>query len=992
MTDAPGNPPPVSPKTQGQQSPGAPDAQTKRQRRKQGGDELEDVAESAGAPITTPAATSSTTQPTTQPQPLPSPGAAGQPAPLPPPGASTAAGQPPPLPPPGESSSGAAPPGQPPALAGPPVMQPQKDLTYISEEDEEDQAQGGLLAKLKGLLGLGPRQRRQHVPSEYTLPYLEWAQGQMSKIVVHGAEGNHFTSSLLTMSAPFVRIHFVNVETGKWLRRSRPDRPAVFDLGIDGKASLKTPPTRKSDAGDNQFVVPVATRTCTPTTSGKNQGMKWDEAFLLAEPLVNLLQDNVVVLFELLDRVERPTPGRGASSGSCFGLGANSRAYYKDGGDTVDFFREGWAYLNPAELLGGLGPGPARSASASRAFTRLRLHLHRYYRTRSRYAPAAEDLEEAKGFPDVLMEYEYRSHRGRERAALEVSLQPVNALLYPETVLDAALAAVYRDAGSGNLVDSPKAGKDSPKAAQPGSQKAQEAEAVRLLARCVRDNDDPCPVPDTLAWRLNTGESDAEEHGAFRLCLASHGSPLLAVAIDRPGFVELVVYDLEVARQHVVCHSHHALVYDLCWHQFTRSSSAAPGTPGGAPLGSPAGTAPPNQPQILMSCSSDGSVHLFEVPDRPSTRPIQPHVSLYHPSYVYSARPHPGLSTNPSQMVVATGGYGFGIYIWKILRQPIEGSSNWAALPPVCVQQLHPDDQSDVLCLRFSRQTTMTDNLYTSHSTGHITLWKVTGTFVGGAGVTAGKIRSFVAPETTGSAIYSFEVVTQQLLQGGLIKRLDLSLADDWVLLQTKDNLMRIAAMQRNSLRVITEMSGLECTMYPLRGSLSPDGQYVACGSESGELLMWSARDGKLLRDTAPNVLLAGPMTDVTWSTQHNLIACAAYGVGVPPLLVFVSEGKERPANFQPPSRAAADVNFSPQGPVAPSSAPSGSGAKHEWAAHWLKENGAGSSIAPNWPDEKRKMKERILSKLLDQDATTRLEKHFAQASKLGGGVTPGQM
>lgn len=451
-----------------------------------------------------------------------------------------------------------------------------------------------------------------------------------------------------------------------------------------------------------------------------------------------------------------------------------------------------------------------------------------------------------------------------------------------------------------------------------------------------------------------------------------------------------MVYDLEVARQHCVCHSHHALVYDLCWHSFTRSGGGNPGTPGGAPLRSPSSAVDPGLPQILMSCSSDGSVHLFEVPDRPSSRPIQPHVSLYHPSYVYSSRPHPGLSADPQQMVVAAGGYGFGIYIWKILRQRPEGSSNWIALPPVLVQQLHPEDQSDVLCVRFSNQTTMTDNLYTSHSTGHITLWKVSFA-VGGVGVAAGKIRTFMATETSGSAIYSFEVVTQQLLQGGLIKRLDLSLADDWVLLHTKDNLLRIAAMQRSSLRVITEMSGLECTMYPLRGALSPDGQYVCCGSESGELLMWNARNGKLLRETAPNVLLAGPVMDVVWSSRHNLLACTSYGTGVPPLLVFVAEGAEKPASFKPPDRGKAMEfqNFSPQGPtgaVAPS------GAKHDWAVQWLKENGSASQIAPNWPEEKRMMKERILAKLLDNEATTRLEKHFSVASKPGVSITPGQV
>merc|ERR1712056_77703 len=85
------------------------------------------------------------------------------------------------------------------------------------------------------------------------------------------------------------------------------------------------------------------------------------------------------------------------------------------------------------------------------------------------------------------------------------------------------------------------------------------------------------------------------------------------------------------------------------------------------------------------------------------------------------------------------------------------------------------------------------------------------------------------------------------------------------------------------------EMVGVESGSYPVRAALSPDGALVACGSETGELFMWSLADGRALPASAvPQVQLAGPVMDVVWSERHHLLACCALDDQSPPILVFV--------------------------------------------------------------------------------------------------------
>ena len=51
-----------------------------------------------------------------------------------------------------------------------------------------------------------------------------------------------------------------------------------------------------------------------------------------------------------------------------------------------------------------------------------------------------------------------------------------------------------------------------------------------------------------------------------------------------------------------------------------------------------------------------------------------------------------------------------------------------------------------------------------------------------------GRVRTYAGSEMLGTAIYNLELVTQQLLDGQRISSVQLSMADDWALVFSRDH------------------------------------------------------------------------------------------------------------------------------------------------------------------------------------------------------------
>ena len=745
-----------------------------------------------------------------------------------------------------------------------------------------------------------------------------------------------------SLVAPCVRIHLVDAASGyRWGKPA--GQQCVFNENKDGAAYLRTKqePGKEqrsqslpwmADSGQSSFFRPFCTL---PKRRGISRDLPpWDEAFLLQVPL----DSRMAFLFEVVDTVTQE--------------------------ESVRLVPVVWGFCHCSAL------------HLSRRRLRVQLWC---YRRRNFFGRVALE-EDSDDIPLVVQEYlaagvgEERpgvmaawmaSILGRSRqkcsAALEFSLD----ILHKPIQVDHPTPQLpqlqdMKSTKSVEVVTAVKQGEPSPKA----ETVAEEEILGHLAPQHVRQKGQACLLPDELLWQIPSGK-----RGASRMAI-SPTSTLLAVATVRSaGSSELKIFSLASGRLYATCGGHDALIQDLSWHSFRTSREGL--------------TSPP-----LLISAGGSRVVIHEVPDLDTplglgAPQLKVHARVNLAGTVHSVRPHPSMSTDPRCVILLCAGH-FGLTLTQVSRElqaaPGQGSA-WIAQQPqmqqVPLQSHHKSGYgreaessvSEVLCVRFSTQSNAAENVYVTDAGGHIMLYQIR--YDAGVGVTASRVRTYAGSELLGTAIYNLEVVTQQLLDGKRISSIQLSMADDWVLTFSRDHVIRLVSLQRGVLKVEQKMMGIQCSTYSVRGTISPDGTTVVCGSENGELLFW--RDGKaVVPPTVPQVRLAGPLMDVVWSERHHLVACCAMDENALPLLAFVGGEENAPPKVPQEKEVALPHQPPPLGSTQESMlAMSGisidSEGHRRWADHWINHNDNSRSALT--VDEKRRMKENILLRILDKKA-----------------------
>mmetsp|Transcript_51406 Transcript_51406/g.95060 ORF Transcript_51406/g.95060 Transcript_51406/m.95060 type:complete len:910 (-) Transcript_51406:41-2770(-) len=898
-------------------------------------------------------------------------------------------------------------------------------------------------------------------------PTLQQVSPPFVRLTVHGLQGA-FGGVIATK--PFVRVHMMDASQGRWLHKSRglhaPDdvgyRDSVFNIDSTthrpylrvAQGNERPTPWQPRAHGHDPYVQAFATA---PISISKHRGVvsrshvpegnamlrappHWEESFLIMDGF----HTDIVLLFEVLDHAE----DRQAMYSSSSATSIDSVDIGEDKGFDDVSTPVGWGFLSLS----------AQTLLGSRV-RRLRLQLRRKQRHSSSSLGIVQGLsdgdEEAGGssfgqppLPDVFLDYSATNMAhaagpqqegilaattglfskvisslspqrddGILPLVLEISLEPVmlnSGLGIAAVELQEAIRVAAGTARGTSAAARDAGGLAAGGGAEGGVTTNQDHDVTaaesQLAPHHWRKGGDPCAIPDNVLFQLTVGA-----RGAARLSLSPSGKLLAAAVANKNGTFEIQVFDVATGRLHSQCAAaHDRFIYDLAWHAFKpRHDSTAPVHP------------------LLISCSGDNLIRIFEVPEDARAlsaqgRRIRLHACLHLPSHVYTFSVHPALSADPHQLVLVCGGHKFGIRLCKVIRQ--------IASPDGYVQHFVPQlphlqeevryewdgPRPDILCLRFTKQSGMTaDNLYASDSKGHLMLFQVR--FVdaalegGRSGLRTSFVRIYSMREPIGVPIHGIEVVTQEMLLSKRLRHSMLHAIDDWVVLYSKDSTIRLASLQRGVVKIETQMSGLSCWQYPLRGCMSPDGLFLACGSETGELCIWNCADGKpVATKKFPQVELAGPILDTVWSWQHHLLACCAYGEESPPVLILVGGeparkliGQQSPpvplpetvlspplvaapvqpsapvdpppllSSFQPRPRETAAQLPLPTAPVAVSS--------QDWAAQWM-EIDSNPRSAVSFV-EKRNMKEQILRRLVDQKGADAMEMQFASARNLPGGV-----
>ncbi len=278
----------------------------------------------------------------------------------------------------------------------------------------------------------------------------------------------------------------------------------------------------------------------------------------------------------------------------------------------------------------------------------------------------------------------------------------------------------------------------------------------------------------------------------------------------------------------------------------------------------------------LVSASGDGTAKLWRpLPNNDEdSPPSEALVTLSHDAFVYCARFQPRASTRaplshldpalpPPPSLLLTGANDCAVRLWDVEGAEVVASKADA-------------HKSRVNCAAWVSDK----EAFTADGTGIIKQWEVTGS------ARTAELRSTAT-------------IDKAELEGFAINSIAVHPSRRRVLLQTRHS--QLLSLDTRLHHFSARYRGSMCSRYQLRAEYSPDGRFVAGGSEDGTLYIWAEETGDLLMESF-NVGFSAPLLQIGWCPHDHIIALCAYGAKQPVLLYY--HDPESP--YQPAAEVAA--------------------------------------------------------------------------------------
>ncbi|KAF6254142.1 hypothetical protein COO60DRAFT_1543213 [Scenedesmus sp. NREL 46B-D3] len=122
----------------------------------------------------------------------------------------------------------------------------------------------------------------------------------------------------------------------------------------------------------------------------------------------------------------------------------------------------------------------------------------------------------------------------------------------------------------------------------------------------------------------------------------------------------------------------------------------------------------------------------------------------------------------------------------------------------------------------------------------------------------------------------------------------------------TKSKTSELVVVDLKLLLVARRMGEVRCNAAPLKFGVSPDGEYVACGSEAGPPAIWDFATATAT--PAPHLALGGaPVYSICWNSCFNAVTVCSFSAYAP-IRVLCYDAQQPAAVLSPPpqQRAAA--------------------------------------------------------------------------------------
>ena len=311
---------------------------------------------------------------------------------------------------------------------------------------------------------------------------------------------------------------------------------------------------------------------------------------------------------------------------------------------------------------------------------------------------------------------------------------------------------------------------------------------------------------------------------------------------------------------------------------------------------------------LLISASGDGSVKIWNVAEKDEDVPDKLFYlendryfyvwELIHPSFVYSAKFYreEDKVANPFK-IITTIWYDQTIRFWMFaINDKGEYLYNrWIR----SIHMLNIDNMKKVLIenkvdMDFLQNPTLSSFVHPNW----LAFGKNGKMFVGDS---IGLIRIWDVSYEDGE-IYAdnYFIIKQAEIEDDVINKIIVDPNDEnRLIVHSRDSWIRIIEYSTNmkkNAKVRVRLFGASTQYQMILSWISPDGTFLASGSESGSIFIWNVPTGELFSQDY-NCKFIDSTCDVDWNSKYNMVATSGFGESYP-ILLYVYEKDQKEIDF----------------------------------------------------------------------------------------------
>ncbi|CAI2382709.1 unnamed protein product [Moneuplotes crassus] len=634
---------------------------------------------------------------------------------------------------------------------------------------------------------------------------------------------------------PFVKVHLVDLRTYKYLAKANMDIPGVYNRE---KISYYNSHKVHFQHPNVDYYLPLSTAHYDLRDKAENF-CSWYESFSVDIRVEDFLNPYVVILFEILDY-------------SAALLLENSKKLNAD-----KMLPIAWGFLRPI--------GCARQHLAD---SQIQLYYYKGRHTKERRMKNEIDLRT----PDVLCELNW-PNKTKYPSYLEINLNFLNDEV-PQTITHFSRYPWEYEVGLREFSKRPGA----KRAVTFGRKRTgdQEPEERMKYYKWERAKNEGCKLPNKFLRKLET-----EELGAFRIKFSNNGDFLAVACSVNNSRTILKIFQVTTGEILMKLKGHHDLIHDIIWS---------------------------NDDKILSTCSADGSVKIWDVSsvDQEGPNKLDHNENdtyyyiceLIHPSYVYGGKFYKeGTYKGSRYKILVTICYDQVIRFWHL-----EFNSEGVFTYKSCIKSLNflnLDSMRKALIenkldMDFLQNPTLANHVYPNC----IMIDKMGKLFVGDS---IGLIRTWDLSYLDGE-IYAdnYFIIKHKEIEDDTVNKIMIDPdSEDKIIVHSRDSCIRIIEFDRDlkkDAKVRTRLFGARSAYQMIRSCASPDGAYLASGSEKGNINVWNIHTEERFSQEY-NCKFLDSTCDVDWNNKFNMIATCGFGESYP-VLIYVYEKTQKEVYF----------------------------------------------------------------------------------------------